>query len=243
MTKAVAKTSNEIIEVPDYIKNANRGNENVSVQDIEIPRLELVQSLSPIRSQKSATYNPDAKEGQFYNTVTGELYDGDVLVCPVIYIPQFLLWKDRKLGGGFRGSFPTPMEAARHRTEVANEENFPETSFTISETHINYCVMQAPNGDISEIVLSMARSKLKVSKKWNAMIKMAGGDRFSRVYRIKSILETNSNGQDYHNIQISPAGFPSKEMYQTAESLYEAVNAGRTTVNFDDGLTGTEDEI
>ncbi|MEY2824474.1 MAG: Vibrio phage, partial [Pseudomonadota bacterium] len=106
-------------------KTGARGAENVSTDDMIIPRIELVQALSPARNKKDAAYVEGAEEGMLFNNVTRELYGEFVLVIPVYYVKQYLVWKDRKQGGGgsngFRGAFASP-ELAREAISNLGEE-------------------------------------------------------------------------------------------------------------------------
>ena len=67
----------------------------------------------------------------------------------------------------------------------------------------------------------MPKTKAKVSRKWNAMIQIAGGDRFSRVYKLSSFTDQNKKGKKFQNFTVQPAGYPPKAVYQEAERLYE----------------------
>ena len=232
----------EVVVVPSYINvTSSRGNDSVSMSDMEIPRLEIIQSLSPCRDKSDVAYIDGAEEGKHYNTVTRELYPETLIVCPVYYQPQFLIWKDRKLGGGFRGAFNTAQEANRRRAQLVAEEGVADTAFVISETHTNYALLVNPDGTANEIVLSLSRSKLKVSRKWNSVIRLNGNDRFSRVYQIKSIVEKNSQNQSYYNWSISTVGYPSEEIYRQAENLYNIIKEGRASVDYSDVMEGSED--
>lgn len=233
----------EVAVVPSYINTTTtRGNDSVSMSDMEIPRLEIVQSLSPCRDKNDVAYIEGAEEGLHYNTVTRELYPESVVVCPVFYQPQFLIWKDRKLGGGFRGAFNTAQEASRRRAQLAAEEGLSEASFTIAETHTNYALLINADGTANEIVLSLSRSKLKVSRKWNSVIRLNGGDRFSRIYQVKSIVEKNSQNQSYYNWHTSTVGYPTEEIYRQAESLYNIIKEGRATVDYSDVMEGASED-
>ena len=57
-------------------------------------------------------------------------------------------------------------------------------------------------------------------------MRVAGGDSFSRVYKVSSYVESNAAGQDYYNLTVSAAGFPTESVYRRAESLYRSVVAG-----------------
>jgi hypothetical protein len=86
-------------------------------------------------------------------------------------------------------------------------------------------------GRVEEAVISMSKSKMKVSRKWNSLIRMNGGDSFSRVYRLSAVSEKNNKNQDYFNLSVAAAGFPSKALYDRAEKLYEAITNGAVQID------------
>jgi len=77
----------------------------------------------------------------------------------------------------------------------------------------------------------MPKSKAKISRKWNAMVQSAGGDRFARVYKISSFTDENKMGKKFKNFVVQPAGFPPKVVYEQAELIYESFKTGAYTVN------------
>ena len=239
----IAKVQNQFpTEVPDFLRKDGpaRGAEEVTAQDLIIPRLEIIQALSPARKKNDPSYIEGAEEGMLFNNVTRQLYGTEVLVVPVYYTKQFLLWKDRKKSGGvngFRGAFPTQADA-----EAAVRALPPEDAdVEIADTAQHFCLLI--NGDaVEEIVLSMAKSKLKVSRRWNSLIRMNGNDSFSRVYRISGTTETNARNEEYYNLTVSNVGFVTPEIYRRAEALYEQIRSGTVRVSTDvDESTGTVD--
>jgi len=216
--------------LPDYMKQGNRGAENVGTDDMIIPRIELIQALSPVRKKTDASYIEGAEEGMLYNNVTRVLYGETVTVVPVYYTKQFLVWKDRKLGGGgsngFRGAFPTEA-AARDAIAALAEEGLE-----VADTAQHFVLVQ--NGeDWQEAVISMAKSKIKVSKRWNSLIRMTNTDSFSRAYKLSATTETNARNESYFNFNITPLGFVPKALYDRAEKLYETVRTGSVKVSND----------
>jgi hypothetical protein len=81
------------------------------------------------------------------------------------------------------------------------------------------------SGGIEEMVIAMPRTKAKISRQWNSMAKLAGGDRFSRVYKITTQVEKNAKGT-FHNFAIAQSGFPAKVLYKKAEAVYADIKAG-----------------
>jgi hypothetical protein len=229
-TEVAVKPENELAfaqtAVPDYIKQGSaRGSEEVKTSDMVLPRLEIVQGLSPIRDDSSGVYNPDAREGHVFNSVTQELYGDSVYFVPIYFRLEYLIWKDQDEGGGFFGSFPTLEQAEERKAiEVGNGEN-PEF-LEIVDTPVHYGLRITPEGVSEQIVISMAKTKSKVSRKWNAMIQIAGGDRFARVYKISTFTDENKKGQKFKNYVVTPAGFPPKKVYEEAERLYSSFRSG-----------------
>lgn len=64
------------------IKSAGRGLENVTNDDITIPRLAIVQAGSPQRKKKDEKYIEGAEEGNIFNTVTNQLFSDSIIVIP-----------------------------------------------------------------------------------------------------------------------------------------------------------------
>lgn len=223
-------------EVPDYIKQGQaRGSEEVKASDMVLPRLEIVQALSPIKET-----NEDAKEGYLFNSVTQEVIGDVAYFVPVYFRMEYLVWKDNDQGGGFFGSFNTAAEAEARKAEAVSEGENPEY-LEIVDTPVQYGLRVTPEGEIEQIVISMAKTKAKVSRKWNAMIQITGGDRFSRVYKITTFRDENKKGQKFFNYVVQPAGFTPKAAYEQAEQLYTVLKtqdfrvAHDTVVNNDEG--------
>lgn len=216
-------------EVPEWLKQGqSRGAENVGTEDMVIPRIELVQALSPARNKKDAAYIEGAEEGMLFNNVTRELYGEAVTVVPVYYSKQFLIWKDRKQGGGgsngFRGAFASKDLA---ESEIAR---LGEDGLEAIDTAQHFVLVRGAEG-WTEAVLSMSKSKMKVSKRWNSLIRMTNTDSFARAYKLSSVTETNARNESYFNYGITPLGFVTKDIYERAEKLYETIRSGAVKVS------------
>lgn len=215
-------------DVPDYIKQGGaRGSEEVKSSDMVLPRLEIVQASSPIKDVVE-----DIKEGWLFNSVTQESLGDLAYFVPVYYRMEWLVWKDQDEGGGFMGSFSTEGEA-RERMETAIQDDPKLAGKTekgrdivaVIDTPVHYGLLVDPAdpSKMEQIVISMPKTKAKVSRKWNAMIQIAGGDRFSRVYKISTFKDENNKGQKFFNFVIQPAGFAPKAIYEEAERVYEVI--------------------
>lgn len=224
---AVATQAN----VPDYIKgSAGRGSENVEMADMVIPRIELVQALSKCLEEGSAEYIEGAKAGMFYNSVTRQLYGYSVTVCPAFFKKQYLAWRDRKKGGGFGGAFDSAQEC---HERISQEDNADEWEAVETAQQI-LLVVDTDTYDTSEAVLSCARTKVKTSRQWNSLIRVNGFDRFSRIYELFGVDETNSQNQTYKNIAVRYVDFAPMAVFKAAEALYNSIAEGSRAVKIDD---------
>ena len=206
-------------QLPSYIKQGqNRGNENVSNEDLQLPRIDVLQALSPQINKKKDEYIEGAEVGMLFNTLTGELYPDGVGITPVSFVKRHLVWVDRKKDseGGLRGVFDTADEAERFVEEQSDEDKLE-----VVPTAEHLVLLD----DGTEVILSMAKSKMKVSRKFNSLVRLNAGDRFSRRYLMTTVDDKSSQGE-FQNIALNNSGFPSEEVYFKAEALYEAIASG-----------------
>lgn len=225
MSKEIAAVADTL---PAFVtKGSARGSEHVAQSDLIIPRLELVQSLSPCRNKKDASYIEGAEEGMLYNNVTRELYGPFVKLVPVSYRKEYLLWKDRQKGGGFRGAFPTMQDA-----NIAIRDMDDKLDLEIQDTAQHFCLLIGFD-KVEEIVVSMAKTKLKTSRKWNSLIRINEVDSFARSYYLTAVEQTNSMNQNYWSYDVSNDAYVTEDIFKRAEHLWSQINEGAVRVNSD----------
>lgn len=234
--------------LPAFLRDkmgSSRGTENVTTDDITIPRIDVLQSISPAVDQDDESYIEGARAGIIFNTLTRQLYGNEIMIVPVAFKKEQLVWKDRKAGGGFRGAFATVEEA--QAAMVAMEDG---DQCGIVETSQFYSLVltksdENPDGfKIEEVMIPMAKSKMKVARKLNSLIRLNGGDSFTRVYLLKSFKDKNAANETFYNFDCSNHGYVDEVIYARAEKLYEDITAGRVKVDrsTDDSSTGGDGE-
>tara|TARA_R110000765_G_scaffold143473_2_gene245062 strand:- start:1262 stop:1969 length:708 start_codon:yes stop_codon:yes gene_type:complete len=234
MSKQLKTTSTEVAR-PSFMDGSGaRGSEGVGIDDITIPRVDVLQALSPQRKKSNAEYIEGAEEGMLFNTVTKQLYGSSFVFVPVYFRKEYVIWKDRNQGGGFCGAFTSELEAmAAMESQDLNPEHHK-----ISDTGQHFGLLvddhESDTPKIEEAVISMSRSKMKVSRQLNTMIRMAGGDRFERAYTVASAESTNNQGDEFFNISVKQLGFVSESVFKAAEVVYTAITAGTTDVSRSD---------
>jgi hypothetical protein len=82
---AVTKTGPNAIALPDFIPGGDtRGAENISREDLRIPRLSLAQALSPQLKKSDPKYIEGLKAGDVFNSITGFNYGTDPIEVVIV---------------------------------------------------------------------------------------------------------------------------------------------------------------
>ena len=106
----VAKAKNTALQEADamFEQHAGEGLENVTGSDILVPRLELLQALSPQLKRRDPAFIPDGVIGSIADLGTGELFGGldkddnntPIGFLPVHFSKVWIEWIPRENGGG-----------------------------------------------------------------------------------------------------------------------------------------------
>ncbi len=238
---AVAKT--EAPQLPaemleEMQADASQGLEMAGRDDFAIPFIGLLQKMSPQIDKDDDQYIEDAEAGMLFNTVTREIFDGEegILVIPCHFEKVYNEFVPRATGGGWRGSYATQEEAQEAVTE-GNE---------IIDTANHYILYSPDNGETwTPALLSMTSTKLKVSRQWNAkmrMVNVPGKDgkkfipaTFAQIWAITSVGQENAKGK-FHNFSTEMTGLvEDPAVYALAKGMRAAVTAGRGRVDYDAG--------
>ncbi|WP_373081945.1 hypothetical protein [Zhongshania sp.] len=217
--------------MPAYMKDKmmdQRGNENVGTDDVQLPRIDVLQALSPQIKKSDPDYIDGAEQGMLFNTLTGDLYE-ELQFIPVYVRKRWLLWKDRKAGGGLRGVADSEAEAKAKLAELDDRDQVE-----IVDTHENIVLIVEKDGTLTEAIWSLAKSKAKVARKFNSLVRLNGGPRFSRVYTMLPFEDENAAGEAYWNMAIGKSTqWPTQEQFEYAEALYESISQGSRKVGAD----------
>lgn len=208
---AIFEKNTEI--VPSYVEgNTGLGNEGVTTDDLTVPKLNLLQGISP-----QVGLTPECIPGKLHNDITNEVYD-EVYVVNLAFRKNFPIFKKRKLGGGIEGSYDTLEEAKYAMDELNNP-----VDYDIVETHKHACLIVDPEtGECKQpVLLYMSNTKVTFSKKWNTDIQLKGGDapRFASVWKLSPIKQTNSAGT-FYNLRAEYVGWLPDEAFEDAKEMY-----------------------
>ena len=216
------------------MSNAGKGLENITSEDITIPRLAVIQSNSPQRKKKDEKYIEGAEEGDIFNTVTGEIYKEPLTVIPCAYRKSYVEWIPREKGGGFVQAYD--MRPSDTTTDPATRKSSLKNGNQLVDTAEHYIIIRKDDDTYESAVLTMTSSNLTVSRKWNTLLKMKkinvkgqtiDPPSFMYEFTLSTIEATNDRGT-WQKYKIEEIGqLDKKHLFVAAGTLSKSVDTGK----------------
>lgn len=183
----------------DYLAEvAGQGFENMSNNEVAVPRLLIAQALSDV------VQNGSVKVGHFYNSITGEDYGDsiDLIVCH--FQKVWVEWK--KNNGGYVGTYPIGGLAGVTGDNYKGMEHTADdgTVNDVIETW-NYLVILPDHVGDGYMVFGSTRGNLKYLKGWNTKMRYLrtpsgkAAPLFSSIWNLTTGKDQNKNGNTYYS--------------------------------------------
>ena len=229
------KKNTNIAVASAFIDDAGSGLENIGAEDVTIPRLKILQALSPEVNKHDGKYVEGAASGDIINTVSSTLYNDDnpLVVLPVAYKRLFLEWTPRESGGGLVAQHEDP-EILSKTTKNDMYQDVLENGNYIQTSATHFVLVINKDGGYDTAMISMAGTPLKRARTWNSMmasVKMKQGDKvftppsFSHKYTLSCVQESNDRGT-WFGWGINASGVITKDemsYYEAAKTFAEQV--------------------
>lgn len=216
-TNAVAPWNPTMSLPAAALADTGLGNENVRAEDQLIPRLNLLQAMSPEVTKGSERYVDGAQAGDIMNSITTECFEA-VYCANLDFKVDYTVWRKRQKGGGLYGTFPTEEIA---RQTLAADPDVNSEDYDIQETHIHLLVLLDEEGNVkTPVICQMSSSKLKTSRQWNSMPQIKQGARFASIWTLSSKPAKAPNGAVYYTYNIEFAGFAPDALYADLKKAY-----------------------
>lgn len=212
---------------------APMGFEDEDAGDMIIPRVKVVQTLSPERKDKQAN------EGDIINSLTKDRLNGKTFI-PVFKFNNNIDWKDRADGGGIlciardgrigeKSDGTQVMCASCRRCEFDNTKQGKEALPKCTK-YINFFGFFA--GERMPIILSFAKTNYTEGKKLYSLAKVTMQNMWNYGYVLNEKLMAK-NGNEWYIATAIPAGATGEEDRTFALELYKSFRNTIQDVNFD----------
>lgn len=209
----------QLPEGVDFDADVRELGANYTSDQMAMPFLGILQALSPQVIRGQAEYIPEAKTGEFFNTVTKERYDGEKGINLIFgnFKESYIEWVPRNQGGGFVAEYPV-LEGSRIKIEIDQDKNrviqqgspygTPGNYLNLTHTRLGFVV----SDDFERwtpVIISMASSQIKVSSQLNTRHKLLeythpqtgeikkGPPLPYIIWRVKTKFTQNNNNQSW----------------------------------------------
>lgn len=231
-------------QLPEHLrgigKTARIG--NVDKTDIIIPRVKLMQAISP-----EVTAFETAKPGNFWHTIAEAPMGTPLVGIPIIIRKTYALWSPRNDDRGILAramdgvhwdqpgaeftvkpkNSPKPVTYKLGKTVQENGmdqfgSSIPEDPNSAPAAALTYHMMWwfPEFRDFSPAIIINTRSSVKKAKMLISKIELRPVNHYAQKFAISSVQEQGEEGP-FYNYVYSSDGFADKEQYETAEALFK----------------------
>lgn len=212
---------------------APMGFEDEEAGDLIIPRVKVVQTLSPEKKDKIA------EEGDIVNSLTKEKLNGKVFV-PVFRFNNNIDWKDRSEGGGIRciardgkvaeqADGSTLLCAACRKCEFNNSKQGKEALPTCTK-YINFFGFF--EGERMPVIMSFAKTNYNEGKKLYSLAKVTMQNMWNYGYTLNAKLMAK-NGNEWYIINTVAHGATTEDDRAYGLEMYKIYRDSLNTMKFD----------
>lgn len=181
---------------------AGQGLENVTGRDLLIPRLTIIQSLSPQLNPRKGEFIEGAKVGDICDVGTSELFEAPLIFLPVHFVKQWLEWAPRASGKGLVRIHDNDTILQACKPNEKKQPITPDGNYVAETAQFYGLNLSAMN---RRSFIPMASTQLKRARKW---LTLASSERlqradkseytpplFYRVYQLGIAAESNNEGE------------------------------------------------
>ena len=224
-------------DLQDIMADAGVGSSDMAAGDLGIPYLSILQPGSPQLKPGHAKYIEGARVGEWFNSATGEVFQGAIEFIPCAYERKYVQWHDKDLGeGGYVRDYPIDSDILSKTVPNAKKQpSLPnENHDVIVETAYQYGMMLNPHtGRWDQVVMPLKSTGLKVNRRLNNLIAGATipgtqlqAPRWMYAYTLKTALESKGQNSWYNPVPEKNPEPVSAECYQAGKRFNQMFAAG-----------------
>lgn len=245
---AVARKNDD--QLPAFMRDdVGRGTENLDRDDMEIPRLKLMQGLSPELQEYD-----QLRPGMFWHTASEHSFGSTFRAVPVFIEKRFMLWNPREAGGGILARADDGVHWSPANTEFTVKLDKKDggatvkwrTADTVVQSGLanwgsmnpddsnsppaatlmyNYLLAFPDNPDLDHAVLTFQRSSVKFGRRFNTKLRTIRAPIFGLIFEFSSFQDTNRSGQDFYNVNVRGDGrVQDEKLYNELRDLNQSLS-------------------
>jgi hypothetical protein len=216
MAKEVVKAGKTDLAVAEgaaaFEAFAGGGMENVTAKDILIPRLGILQGLSPQVVRGKPEYDADNKVGDVFDLGLQERFPDGIVFIPVYYSKVYLEWAPRNSGKGLQNIHTDESILDNCEKDDKSKQVLPNGNYVVETAQLFGINVTAGN---RKTLIAFTSTQLK---KCRRILTLAGGEKLERAdgseftpplwyrqYALTTVPESNAEG-DWMGWKIERAG-------------------------------------
>ena len=219
-----------------FEEDAKKGLGNLTQEDLALPFLKILGQLSPEVNKRDGKYVQGAEPGMIYNTVSGELLNGEkgIQVLPCFYKLEYVEWQNIGEGSGAPVNiYPSSSDILSKTTRGTDfKDRLPNGNY-IEKTASHFVIIlgDAP----TTALINMKSTQLKTSRKWNSMmagVRLKGKNglftpsSFSHIYRLRTVQQSNDKGTWFGWEVSKVSQVEDTPLYEQARAFAESIGKG-----------------
>lgn len=233
---AVRKQAAPPAALGDYSAEADEGFEEATSAAYTIPRIYLLQPLSPaVQKGDPTTYVDGAEAGMFLNTVGKEVHRS-LIICPVLFRQTWVEWRPER--GGFVAEHPSPnpqwTRDGGRGPMITAEGNI------VNDTRNFFCLYTDGDNpaEPKPVVISLTSTQIRRAGDLMTVMKNKRGrdvhnrpftlPMYANLFRVTADLNKNDQGSWYGWVFTDTGRLVPRdsEQFDTAKALRESVRSG-----------------
>lgn len=222
--------------------------------ELEIPFIRVAQGTSPQLKKSDAKYIAGLNQGDVFNTLTKETWDGEkgITVIPCYQATVYPEFIPEDQGGGYLGPID-PSDPRLTQTTRQGAKEFLANGNEVIKTDQHYCLVLGEDGMTQKAIIDFKSTGLKVSRRWKTQIamqkvkdaqgKMRTPALFATMWKLSVIEESKTvdgSLRSWYNWSIEKVGYvQDKAVFDEAKEFRASITKGEVKAAADDEMKTT----
>ena len=227
MTEDALVPQNTAMELPERLrgKSGTAGREEITSDDIQMPRLAIAQGLSPQIQDGDPLFIEGLKFGHLFNSLTGHNYgEGPIEFFIIKKSKRGVEFIPRAEGGGIRDrNVPLDDERMQWKKGADGKDIKP-----VATLFHEYLIVLAETKEL--IGLSMKSTNIKVAKVLNGLIQVRNQDIWEGKYKV-GVVKTKNEYGTFGVYVVANAGWATDEESAELKAMFEGFAEKEVTIH------------